>query len=201
MAQTQKDAVRNEIIDKALSLFAKKGYDESTIADVAKAAGTSVGNVYRYFTSKEEILEVIISSPFIANIRKEIFAKIGTGKSKTIREQSLNQDYLANSERFFNSMVENRLKFIVLMSCTKNEASRLFRKDLIAYLAQTFLDQFVDKKRKEAVRPAIPLLYQGLVRLYVDVLSEDADDETYVSGLKQVTKYHIFGLAAIAENE
>ncbi len=201
MPQIQKEAVRNEIIDKALLLFAKKGYDESSIADVAKAAGTSVGNVYRYFKSKEEILNEIITSPFIANIRKEIFTKIGAGKSDTIHEQSQNKDYLDYSEQFFKSMIENRLKLIVLMSCTKSEEGKLFRKELIDYLVQTFLIQFVKEERIEALRPIITLLYQGFIRLYLDILSKDEEEETYLCELKQLTKYHILGLASIVEND
>jgi AcrR family transcriptional regulator len=202
MPQIQKEAVRNEIIDKALLLFAKKGYDEISIADIAKAAGISVGNVYRYFKGKEDILNEIITSSFISKFRKEIFTKLGTGKSDTISEQSQNKEYVDYSVQFLKSMIENKFKFIVLIKCTKSEVSNLFRKEIFEYMVQTFLNQFVkEEEKKEALRPTIALLYKGLIGLYLDILNKDADEETYLRELKQVTKYHIFGLASIVEND
>jgi AcrR family transcriptional regulator len=47
---------RNQIIDAALKLFAEKGYGNTTIKDISEAAGTSMGLMYHYFASKEELL-------------------------------------------------------------------------------------------------------------------------------------------------
>ncbi len=201
MPQIQKEAVRNKIIDKAMLLFAQKGYDETSMADVAKIAGISVGNLYRYFKGKEDILNEIITSSFIANMRKEIFTKLTAGKSDTLFEQSQNNEYLDYSMHFYQSIITNRLKFIVLIKCTKSEKSNLFRKDFFEYWVQTFLNQFVQEDKKEALRPTVTLLFNGLIGLYLDILNKDADEETYLRELKQVTKYHIFGLASIVEND
>jgi Transcriptional regulator len=202
MPQIQKEAVRNEIIDKALFLFAKKGYDESSMGDVAKAAGISVGNVYRYFKSKEDLLNEIIPSSFISNFKKMIFTKLGAGKSDTIREQSQNKEYLEYSEQFLKSIIENKSKFIILINCTKSEKCYMFRKELFEYWVQIFIDQFVKEEEKvEISRPTITLLFKSLIGLYLEILKKDVDEETYLHELKQVTRYHIFGLAAIVEND
>ena len=47
---------RNQIIDAALKLFADKGFGNTTIKDISEAAGTSLGLMYHYFASKEELL-------------------------------------------------------------------------------------------------------------------------------------------------
>ena len=46
---------RRAILDAATELFAKQGYEETTIADIAQAAGVAVGTVYLYFRNKHEI--------------------------------------------------------------------------------------------------------------------------------------------------
>ena len=46
---------RKRILNCALELFEKKGYDSVTIQEIADAAHTSVGSIYRYFKSKEEM--------------------------------------------------------------------------------------------------------------------------------------------------
>ncbi len=54
---TQKAALtRQRIIDTALHLFATKGYDQTTMRDIAAAADCSLGLTYRYFASKEELV-------------------------------------------------------------------------------------------------------------------------------------------------
>jgi AcrR family transcriptional regulator len=50
------EQTRQRIIDRALELFAGKGYRETTLADIAAAAGVATGLAYRYFRRKEELV-------------------------------------------------------------------------------------------------------------------------------------------------
>ena len=68
-----KEAKKQEIMKTALKLFAKKGFYNTTIADIAKEMGMSVGNMYNYFHSKESLakeLLMYISKLFGDKIRK-----------------------------------------------------------------------------------------------------------------------------------
>jgi AcrR family transcriptional regulator len=49
-------AVRGELAQLAVDLFVEKGYDETTIDDLAAAAGMSKRTFFRYFASKEELV-------------------------------------------------------------------------------------------------------------------------------------------------
>lgn len=54
---TQKAALtRQRIVDTALHLFASKGYDQTTMRDIAASAECSLGLTYRYFASKEDLV-------------------------------------------------------------------------------------------------------------------------------------------------
>ena len=46
---------RQMILDAAGELFAKQGYENTTISDIAQAADVAVGTVYLYFRNKHEI--------------------------------------------------------------------------------------------------------------------------------------------------
>jgi len=48
------------IIDTAISEFAKHGFESANINHIASSAGVSVGAMYKYFTSKEELYLYII---------------------------------------------------------------------------------------------------------------------------------------------
>jgi AcrR family transcriptional regulator len=60
--QYQKDEVRNRIIEEALKEFNEKGYGGASIRAIAKKTNTSVGNIYKYFKSKEDLHEHLIGS-------------------------------------------------------------------------------------------------------------------------------------------
>lgn len=54
--------VRDAIWDAATDMFAKKGFDETTVDDIARAAGVSRRSFFRYFSSKSDLMaEGIVS--------------------------------------------------------------------------------------------------------------------------------------------
>jgi len=53
------EARTNQIILAAWECFARKGYYQTTMADIAREADLSAGAIYRYFASKEAVLKAI----------------------------------------------------------------------------------------------------------------------------------------------
>ncbi|WP_309121695.1 helix-turn-helix domain-containing protein [Paenibacillus sp.] len=49
------------ILNSAVSLFAQRGYHQTTIQDIADEAGIAKGGIYFYFKSKEELLLSVVS--------------------------------------------------------------------------------------------------------------------------------------------
>ena len=65
--QQKQQARRAEIVAAAQRCFAAKGLHGASVADIAREAGLSVGQLYRIFASKEAIIEAIVSE--IVNAR------------------------------------------------------------------------------------------------------------------------------------
>jgi AcrR family transcriptional regulator len=55
LRESKKLRTRQEIADRAMQLFAQRGFDHVTVADVADAAGVSEKTVYNYFPTKEDL--------------------------------------------------------------------------------------------------------------------------------------------------
>lgn len=51
------------ILEAAITLFARNGFSETGISDIARAAGVSHGTIFRYFPSKEELFRSAVMEP------------------------------------------------------------------------------------------------------------------------------------------
>ena len=60
MPQVKKAAINNRILESAFSLFSEKGYQASSMPDIALRAGTTPGNIYRYYESKFELFYAVL---------------------------------------------------------------------------------------------------------------------------------------------
>jgi len=61
MKATDDSARRAELRAAAARLFRKVGYSRATVRDIAKAVGLQSGSIFYHFTSKEEMLEEVMS--------------------------------------------------------------------------------------------------------------------------------------------
>jgi AcrR family transcriptional regulator len=50
---------REQIFDAVLRLFSEKGYHRTTLREISKATGITLGNLYDYISTKEDILHMI----------------------------------------------------------------------------------------------------------------------------------------------
>jgi AcrR family transcriptional regulator len=56
LRERKRDRTRKGLIDAALDLFERNGYDGTTVADIAEAADIGTRTFFSYFASKEELL-------------------------------------------------------------------------------------------------------------------------------------------------
>ncbi len=60
-------AARDRLYSTAIRLIAERGYEATTLRDIAKDAGVSVGLLYRYFPGKQAVIialyEVLVGDP------------------------------------------------------------------------------------------------------------------------------------------
>lgn len=76
-SSARKDLVRDELLGKAADLFARRGYANTTIQDIAQALGLSRSSLYHYFPSKDEVLRALIEAAtagsygFLARLRDD----------------------------------------------------------------------------------------------------------------------------------
>jgi AcrR family transcriptional regulator len=86
------------ILDSACGIFAKKGYHNASVRDVAAATGVSPAGLYYYFQSKEDLLRLILEtslSSLMDRIRDEV---VGI-EDPAIRLRAIIRAHLAHFEK------------------------------------------------------------------------------------------------------
>jgi AcrR family transcriptional regulator len=83
---------RSEILEAALHLFSSKGFHDTTMEEVANAAGVAKGTIYLYFQSKEHLL-LALKRDFmqgltdaVANIVADAIEQLEGGKGTDYRD-------------------------------------------------------------------------------------------------------------------
>ncbi len=162
-----KEDARSRIIRTSASIFAKKGFRETTIDDIAREIGVSRGAIYRYYKSKTEILQ-------------ELFL-LNSNLLRKVLERYLNQlDALEVSMDIFNDLGRNRklvfplyFEMMSLASCDE-EIRTLLRTDYEHNLEaiQGFIDEQV---KKGIIRSDIRsrALSEVLIAMYLKAAEKD----------------------------
>lgn len=156
LSATAIEQKKGRIEDAAKQLFITQGFHATSMRNIAASAGTSLGNVYNYYRTKEEILESIIASyQTVVDTRlRSIFEQI---------DAPLEPESLVHFGHLIKEMVNEHHDFWLLMYIDVLEfENRHFRKmfeGLTKNLRRRFAVHFAELKKQgriyEGVDPAI----------------------------------------------
>jgi TetR/AcrR family transcriptional regulator, fatty acid metabolism regulator protein len=138
---------RDAILKAATQVFARRGFFQSQVADVAKAAGIAAGTVYLYFRSKDELL-VSIFERTMRDTLAEGEATIGEVKDPRERLRRIARLHLERMGRdrdlavVFQVELRQSTKFMERFSST-------YLRDYLGVIRDTF----AEGQRTGAFRP------------------------------------------------
>lgn len=147
-----------QIIEKAEALFATKGYEGTTVRDIADAAGVNIAMISYYFGSKEKLLEALFMERMnatkhrieavVKNQSLTPFQKIETlideyitrvEEKKTFYRIMLSEQVINKNTVVLNLMRELKLTYAQLISSVIEEGQKqkIFKKDVDIVLMLT----------------------------------------------------------------
>jgi len=68
-SKMKKEQRRESILETALGLFVEKGFEATTMREIAKAEGISETLLYRFFSKKQDVLLGILQTRFLISIK------------------------------------------------------------------------------------------------------------------------------------
>lgn len=119
--QVKKEDLRNDIIEAAKNEILDKGYDRASMRVIARIAHTTLGNVYNYFSNKEELLGAVLEPLFdsLDQLVKIHFEEEQSVYSLNELEDAFNQmdDFYSESE--FKYLMNERIIILFELKNTK----------------------------------------------------------------------------------
>ncbi|MDG9923676.1 MULTISPECIES: TetR/AcrR family transcriptional regulator [unclassified Pseudomonas] len=64
---TDPESARGKLLQTAAHLFRSKGYERTTVRDLASAVGIQSGSIFHHFKSKDEILKAVMEETIVYN--------------------------------------------------------------------------------------------------------------------------------------
>ena len=97
---------RRQIADAAVQLFIDRGFHKTTTRQIAHASGISIGSLYEYFASKEDILYMVCES---------IHAEVERGVTEAMSRTQAGREALAGVIREYFMVCQRMSDFILLI--------------------------------------------------------------------------------------
>ena len=134
--QIKKEEVKTRIIEFSKREFLVRGYENASLRMVAKKAHLSIGNIYHYFSSKEDILEFLLR-PLIERfeniIRDHIVTETNPVLIKEIEQPGQLELFLERSN-FYNFLDENLIIFLKMETTKFSKYKKMLMKTLENHL-------------------------------------------------------------------
>jgi AcrR family transcriptional regulator len=118
--QTRKEAIRRAILDSARKRFLQNGYLGTTMRDIAADAQCSLGNLYTYFSDKDDLLVELVK-PTLTAIRRALTAA-GVPDDRT--DSACPARTLADSSEILAAFIDDRREELTLL-LLRHEGSSL----------------------------------------------------------------------------
>lgn len=125
--QRPKEEIRQKIEQAALAEFLEHGFKQASLREIANQSDITVGNIYAYFKSKDDLFDQIIS-PALREMQ-QFLEKIG--KEQTITEPSLTLIAAETTQIF----LRYRVQFLILMTASSGTKYEHVKDDFIQMVA------------------------------------------------------------------
>ncbi|HVY27085.1 MAG TPA: helix-turn-helix domain-containing protein [Polyangiaceae bacterium] len=206
MAQVQKPEVREAFVAAAARTFAELGYDATTMGAVASRAGSSIGNLYKYFSSKDQLFAAAVPEELVRELSRRTRARMrALGAVKDVRELEPRAEYHALAGDLLDYCLANRAAVVVVLARAEGTPFAGFKRDFVSQLVKWALDYargaYPELRATAELRFALEHAYQAFVSGVAAALRAFSDEAQARAVIARLTAQHQGGLKRLFEYE
>ncbi|WP_326550558.1 TetR/AcrR family transcriptional regulator [Micromonospora sp. NBC_01813] len=207
LRERKKERTRAALIEAAADLFGRKGYDETTVAEIAAAADVSTRTFFSYFRTKEEVLFVDNAERLRiaqAAVRQRLPGERPVDVLTRTAQQVLTTDTFASE--LFVRLAPLRVRLILGNPALQGYALRLLlsgQTELARGLHETFADELDEVIAAAMVGAFIGAMVAVVMQLFAEVPDPEqailVDQDHLVAELRRGMAVAVAGLAAVGD--
>jgi AcrR family transcriptional regulator len=201
MPQQKKEHVRQAILAAARQRFAEQGVAGTPLSVIAAEAGTSIGNLYKYFADKDALFEAAITPTLAQDLRallREQVEALGTERDATTLPDD--HPYRLASARTREFSLRHRFELLFLLRRAEGTAYASFADDLAAELTRLSASYagrvYPERPLGAANLRALRRIYRAYVGSIADILAEERSAKAIGEATQKLVTYHLAGLRA-----
>jgi AcrR family transcriptional regulator len=202
MVQRPKPEVREAILKAAGEVFAEGGFQRAALGDIVQRAGTSIGNLYKYFANKDELFAEFIPRRFSTELTTRVRAQVEALRSETnVFGLAGNHPYRRASEDLLSFTIAHRDRVVFLLLRAQGTKHERFASEVVRLLVELALEHARTTYPSFAVTPAskrtLTRIYKALVATLGAILTEERAEHAVREAVVLQATYHLSGLKAL----
>ncbi len=188
--QILKDEVKKRIIEASKNRFKNDGFQKASMRDIAKDAGISTGNIYRYFLTKTHLLDEILND--LQNELKEALTFIAEDYSN-IKDKTVFENFI---EKIVELYQNHKTELEVMIGAKNEKQFTVFKENILKMFSDKIIDiaksRNVELKDNTVIISVSRALFEGAIyiietsdgdieklrrelTLYMEIMVEDLD--------------------------
>ncbi len=187
--QVQKDYIRESILTSALNEFSSKGYRAATMSSIAECCGISKSNLYRYFSSKDEICHELLVMPAL-----EIGQALGVLTGTDLLIYSNDEIARRMTELIYPIIKKYRKEIMIIIGSDAPEEGIRLKESVEKKLLDCFLNLDPERTPEGFASTLVNMLMSGIEK----ILSADNSDENVKEQIESLLRYHTRGVLAFS---
>jgi AcrR family transcriptional regulator len=204
MPQVRKPEVRAAFVAAAARAFAELGFDATSMADVAARADSSVGNLYKYFSSKQQLFDAAVPPELVQELTRRTRARIrALGTAKDTRGLHEGNEYQALAGELLDYCLANRDAVVVVLARAHGTPFSSFSEQFVQQLCEWALDYarvaYPGFKPSRAFGFVLDRAYRAFVGSVAQALQTFPDDAETRRVIALLTDHHQGGLKRLFE--
>jgi len=195
--QFLKEEIRQGIIDNGFNEFYENGFEGASIRRIVEKSGTTIGNFYNYFESKEELFYTITKPVY-----DSLIAFISSHNENDVNDlgdiQALQRDEvkykISRIIRKYSYAFDKRL--VVLLEGSKGTKYQDIKNKIVLYLAEHFDEHLAVLYRntgKELNKAFSKIVATGFLEGIVEIVKTYNSNKEKEDMLIEYVMYNIFG--------
>lgn len=197
--QYKKDELKAVILCEAEREFLDKGYMNASLRQIAKRSGTTIGNLYNYYVSKEALFDELVKSEY------DSFIYLLKGHSSTdISFDSIDLNDITMSEKILDEFIGSLMpvfskRFLILIDQSGGTKYENTKDEFIEFMHRHFLEHTEVSKTK--VSPEFSKLVAAQIIYGLIYIIRNYEDEKVKQKLiHDLFLFNIIGVMGILNN-